>query len=563
MGIATHERPHVPRFVERGAGRAACGRCSSAGASRNARRDVRAAEDRRASATSYIGQEAVAVGAISTLRPDDYILCSYRDHVHALVKGADPRRVMAELFGRETGVSKGKGGSMHLFDREHGLLGGHAIVGGHIPLATGVAFAIKYDERDQVVLCFFGEAAVNIGAFHESLNMAALWKLPCVYICENNRYGMGTAIERASAIYDVAQRACAYDMASETVDGMDVLAVRDAVGRAVDLARREQHPTLIEARCYRYMGHSMSDPVHGHYRTREEVEEQKRRTRSATSSSGSPSEGPDRSAAGSRRWTSAFARWSTRRSQFADAEPRAAGRVAVRGRLQRTYGPYTRALSRRRSGRRVSGRKSDRKIRALTMPVITYRDALNQALREEMRRDPTVFLMGEEVGVYQGAYKVSRGLLQEFGAEARHRHADHRGGLRRRRRRRGDGRPAPDHRDDDLELLDAGDGPDRQRRREDALHVGRPVQDPDRRPRARRRGAPAGGAALAVARVVVRARAGAEGRGALDAGRREGPAQDRDPRRRPGDLLRGRDAVRIEGRGARGGVPRFRSAWPT
>jgi pyruvate dehydrogenase E1 component alpha subunit len=225
----------------------------------------------------YIGQEAVAVGAISTLRPDDYILCSYREHVHALAKGAPPGAVMAELFGRETGVSRGKGGSMHLFDRDRGLLGGHAIVGGHIPLATGVAFAIKYEQRDQVVLCFFGEAAVNIGAFHESLNMAALWKLPVVYICENNRYGMGTAIERASAIYDVAQRACAYDMASETVDGMDVLAVRDAVARAVALARRESQPTLLEARCYRYMGHSMSDPVHGHYRTREEVEEQKKR----------------------------------------------------------------------------------------------------------------------------------------------------------------------------------------------------------------------------------------------------------------------------------------------
>ncbi len=225
----------------------------------------------------YIGQEAVAVGAISTLRQDDYILCSYREHVHALVKGADPGRVMAELFGRETGLSRGKGGSMHLFQRDIGLYGGHAIVGGHIPLATGVAFAIKYQGGDQVVLCFFGEAAVNIGAFHESLNMAALWKLPCVYIVENNRYGMGTAIERASAIYDVAQRACAYDMASETVDGMDVLAVREAIGRAVDLARRESAPTLIEARCYRFMGHSMSDPVHGHYRTKEEVEEQKLR----------------------------------------------------------------------------------------------------------------------------------------------------------------------------------------------------------------------------------------------------------------------------------------------
>jgi pyruvate dehydrogenase E1 component alpha subunit len=225
----------------------------------------------------YIGQEAVAVGSIAALQPDDYILCSYRDHVHALVKGTDPRRVMAELFGRETGISKGKGGSMHLFDIPRGLLGGHAIVGGHIPLATGVAFAMKYEQRPQVVLCYFGEAAVNIGAFHESLNMAALWKLPVIYICENNRYGMGTAIERASAIYDVAQRACAYDVASETVDGMDVMAVHDAVSRAVALARREQLPSLIEARCYRFMGHSMSDPVHGHYRTKQEVEEQKLR----------------------------------------------------------------------------------------------------------------------------------------------------------------------------------------------------------------------------------------------------------------------------------------------
>ena len=222
-----------------------------------------------------IGQEAVSVGAMSTLEPDDYIFSSYRDHVHAITKGADPRRVMAELFGRDTGLSHGKGGSMHMFDAEHRMLGGHAIVGAHIPLATGVAFALKYEERPQVVLCFFGEAAVNIGAFHESLNMAALWKLPCVYIVENNRYGMGTAIERASAIYDVAARACAYDMASETVDGMDVLAVREAVGRAVKLARAEHLPTLIEARCYRFMGHSMSDPVHGHYRTKEEVEEQK------------------------------------------------------------------------------------------------------------------------------------------------------------------------------------------------------------------------------------------------------------------------------------------------
>jgi len=223
----------------------------------------------------YIGQEAVAIGALSVLRPDDKIFTGYREHVHAIVKGCEPGRVMAELFGRRDGVSHGKGGSMHLFNRQVGMMGGHGIVGGHIPLATGVAFASKYQKKDDVTLVFFGEAAVNIGAFHESLNMAALWKLPCIYIVENNRYGMGTSIERASAIYDVAARACAYDMASETVDGMDVLAMRDCVDRAVTRARTENAPTLIEARCYRFMGHSMSDPVHGHYRTKEEVEAQK------------------------------------------------------------------------------------------------------------------------------------------------------------------------------------------------------------------------------------------------------------------------------------------------
>ena len=224
----------------------------------------------------YIGQEAVAVGAISTIGPEDYILASYRDHGHALARGIDPGETMAELCGKQSGVSKGKGGSMHLFDRRRGFLGGHAIVGGQIPLAAGVAFASKYLKQPRVTLCFFGEAAVNIGSFHESLNLAALWKLPVVFICENNRFGMGTPIERASALYDLAQKACAYDMPRAHVDGMDVLAVRDVVGEAVERARQENTPTLIEARTYRFMGHSMSDPAHGHYRTKAEVEEQRR-----------------------------------------------------------------------------------------------------------------------------------------------------------------------------------------------------------------------------------------------------------------------------------------------
>jgi pyruvate dehydrogenase E1 component alpha subunit len=224
----------------------------------------------------YIGQEAVAVGSAAALRDDDYLMCSYREHGHALARGVSARAVMAELFGKATGCSAGKGGSMHLFDASRGFLGGHAIVGGHIPLSTGAAFAIKYRNTDQVSICYYGEAAVNNGAFHEALNMAALWKLPVIYLCENNRYGMGTAMERASAIYDIAERACSYDMHAETVDGMDVLAVHEATERAVRRARAEKLPTLLEVRTYRFMGHSMSDPIHGHYRTREEVEEQKK-----------------------------------------------------------------------------------------------------------------------------------------------------------------------------------------------------------------------------------------------------------------------------------------------
>ena len=223
----------------------------------------------------YIGQEAVGVGAISVLRPDDYVLTSYREHGQAIAKGISPEAVMAELYGKAGGCSRGKGGSMHLFDADVNFLGGHAIVAGQIPLATGVAFACKYKETDQVTLCFFGEAAVNQGAFHESLNMAQLWKLPCIYICENNMYGMGTSLERAMSSQNVASKACAYELASESVDGMDVLKMREATRRAIKRAREESSPTLIEARTYRYMGHSMSDP--GKYRTRAEVEKYQER----------------------------------------------------------------------------------------------------------------------------------------------------------------------------------------------------------------------------------------------------------------------------------------------
>jgi pyruvate dehydrogenase E1 component alpha subunit len=219
----------------------------------------------------------VAVGALAALRDDDYVICSYREHGQALARGVPATAVMAELFGKATGCSRGKGGSMHLFAADKRFLGGHGIVGGHIPLAAGIGFAIKYRGGDQVCICFFGEAAVNIGAFHEALNMAAVYKLPVIFCCENNRYGMGTAFERVAAVTDVVEHACSYDMAAELVNGMDVLAVYAAAQRAAARARATGHPTLLEVRTYRYMGHSMSDPLHGVYRTKEEVEEQKKR----------------------------------------------------------------------------------------------------------------------------------------------------------------------------------------------------------------------------------------------------------------------------------------------
>ena len=226
----------------------------------------------------YIGEEAIAVGAIAALRPDDYVISAYRDHGHCLARGSDPGKVMAELFGKATGLCQGKGGSMHLVDLPKRFMGGYAIVGGHIPLATGLAFASKYQKQDLVTVCFFGEGAVPSGQAHEAFNLAALWKLPVIFICENNRFGMGTPVQRAVALYEnVAEAARSYGIAAERVDGMDVLAVRDVMRKVVDQVRVGQGPYFIEAMTYRFMGHSMADPSHGHYRTKDEVEEHRKR----------------------------------------------------------------------------------------------------------------------------------------------------------------------------------------------------------------------------------------------------------------------------------------------
>ena len=225
----------------------------------------------------YIGQEAVAVGGICALREDDYVFTAYRDHAQALVRGVPSNAVMAELYGRVGGASRGAGGSMHIFDRSVNFMGGHGIVGTHLPLAAGVGYAIKYRGGDQVVLCFFGDSVVNGGPFHEAFNMVAKLELPVVYVVENNSYGMGTDIDRVAAVDDLFTRACAYQgKKAEQVDGMDVLAMHDAVTRAVHRARETSRPTFIEARTYRYLGHSMSDPAHGTYRTREEVQAERK-----------------------------------------------------------------------------------------------------------------------------------------------------------------------------------------------------------------------------------------------------------------------------------------------
>jgi pyruvate dehydrogenase E1 component alpha subunit len=223
----------------------------------------------------YIGQEAVAVGSLAALKPDDYVFTTYRDHAHAYVKGMSARAIIAELFGKETGCSKGLGGSMHLFDAPNNFMGGYGIVGGHIPLAAGTAFASKYRNDGRVTLCFFGEGASTIGGFAEGVALAALWKLPVVLICENNQYSMGTPLYRSLAVEDVSLRALAHGMARDRFDGDDVIKVKRRIGEAIERARTTSEPSLVEVVTYRFRGHSMSDP--GLYRTKEEVEEWRRR----------------------------------------------------------------------------------------------------------------------------------------------------------------------------------------------------------------------------------------------------------------------------------------------
>ncbi len=222
----------------------------------------------------YIGQEALVAGAESAITKDDRVITAYRDHAHPIGRGMHPKYVMAELYGKITGCSKGKGGSMHIFSKEHNFFGGHGIVGGQIPLGAGIAFADSYNENGRVTLCYMGDGAIRQGALHEAFNMAMLWKIPVIFIIENNNYAMGTSVQRTSNVHELYKLGHAYDMPSFQVDGMSCETVHEAIASAAERARKGEGPTLLEMKTYRYRGHSMSDPAK--YRSKEEVEEYKR-----------------------------------------------------------------------------------------------------------------------------------------------------------------------------------------------------------------------------------------------------------------------------------------------
>lgn len=366
----------------------------------------------------YAGQEAVAVGAISALREDDLITSTHRGHGHCLAHGAHLSHnesarqehlnaMMAELAGKETGYCHGRGGSMHIADTVRGNLGATGIVGGNIPVATGAGLAMKLKHTDRAVLCFFGEGAVNNGIFHESLNMAAIWDLPVIYICENNMYAMSVPWNSVAKVPNAADRAAAYGMPGVVVDGMDVVAVHNAVSSALEHARRGEGPTLVECKTYRWYGHSRSDPRA--YRTREEEKEWKQRD---------PIEVLKQKLLEMELATLA-------ELDAVEAEAKAGIERSVKFALEESPNPDPAKLYDGLFAPSKTTSKDIERERQLRQQVhsskdmrqLPYWQALNEALREEMNRDPNIFLMGEDIGVYGGAYGVTRGLLDTYGRE--------------------------------------------------------------------------------------------------------------------------------------------------
>jgi len=345
----------------------------------------------------YDGEEAIAVGTIPLLGPGDRLVGTYREHGHALVRGVPMGEVMAEMFGKAEGCSGGRGGSMHLFSAKANFYGGNAIVGGGLPLAVGLALADKLQREDRVTACFFGEGAVAEGEFHESLNLASLWDLPVLFVCENNSYAMGTAIERSEAELDLVKKAAGYAIAGEVVDGMDVVAVEAAARRALERMRETHEPYFLECRTYRFRAHSMFDAQL--YRSKDEVEAWRKR-------------GPIVRFQG---WLEANGLVSpddvTAMETEVDAEIDAAVAFAEAG----TWEPVEDLTNHVYAAARPSP-PEPAAVSAGTVEI-TYREAVKQAVVDALERDPRVFLMGEDVGRYGGSYAVSKGLLERYGPE--------------------------------------------------------------------------------------------------------------------------------------------------
>ena len=343
----------------------------------------------------YDGEEAVAVGVMAALTPRDRIVSTYREHGHALARGMSMESAMAEMFGKATGCSGGRGGSMHLFDHETNFYGGNAIVGGGLPLATGLALGDMMQGEDRVTVCFFGDGAVAEGEFHEAMNLAALWKLPVLFICENNLYAMGTALDRAQAETDIAMRAASYGMKAEAVDGMSVTSMEAATRRAVATMRETPHPQFIEARTYRFRAHSMFDPEL--YRDKSEVRDWRKRD---------PIE--------------RFKGWLldnnlihedeiTAIETEVDAQIANAVAAAEQAPCETVENLECDVVAADRPAPPAAAKPSEEVVRT------TYRDAVRAGIMDAMLRDERVFLMGEDVGAYGGTYAVSKGLLAEFG----------------------------------------------------------------------------------------------------------------------------------------------------
>ena len=540
-----------------------------------------------------IGEEATIVGTTSVMRDEDFLIGTYRTHGHAIARGTEPNAVMAEIFGRVDGTSGGRGGSMHIFDAERRFMGGYGIVGGNLPIAAGLALASQYKGEDAVTVCMFGDGASNTGNFGETMNLAALWTLPVLFLVENNLYGMGTAIERHSAQTDLSKKAEGYGIPGTRIDGMDVIAVREAVGAGLETAREEERPTLIEVVTYRYRGHSAADPEV--YREREEVEEwrekdpiesfarrcveagvlgerevgQAREAAEATVlaavefADASPEPALDTMYESLYALTDYPGGWYAvderspephRGEHEADMPERArelaeAGRRLRRGRgggrASQPGGPGRRPgrhrVADRAPTRRSSSGEPRRGAPTPTRPRSAKTDGRAADARGAARRDGRGDA-ARRVGLRDGRgrrrlprrLQGDRRAARRVRRAPRPRHADLREHDRRRRGRRGDERAAADRRADDGELLPAGARPDRQPRRRDPLHVQRPGEGADGDPDAGRRRAPARADPLAQLRGALPPGAGTAGRLPLDPGRRQGPAEVGDPRRQPG-----------------------------